>query len=85
MNSRRLMGPFVLASMSYPSTSFGRSRPNRPHVGSGATTKLMQCSKHALFDDLVGKCRKHRRYLETKCPSGFEVNDELELNRLVDR
>ena len=37
------------------------------------------------FDHLVGKCRQHRRYLEAKCPRGFEVKDEFELDRLVDR
>ena len=37
------------------------------------------------FNYLVGKCRKHRGYLETECPRGLEINDELELDRLVDR
>ena len=45
----------------------------------------MQCSNRSLFDHLVGEREQRRRDLESECPGGLEVDDELELGGLLHR
>src|ERR1700737_2989055 len=50
-----------------------------------ATSRHMQCGKTALFDHLVGTSKKRCRNVQTERLCGLEVDDKLELGRLLDR
>src|SRR5262249_15478786 len=41
--------------------------------------------QRSLFDQLVGAVEQRRRHLKPKCRRGLEVDDQLELCRLLDR
>jgi hypothetical protein len=39
----------------------------------------------APFNDFSGLCERGHRYFEVYCPSGLEIYNKLELDRLLDR
>ena len=50
-----------------------------------AVGKFHFCTSLTSFDHLVGKGKQRRRNFEVECPSGLEVDHQLELGGLLDR
>jgi hypothetical protein len=60
----------------------------RPKLGSGprgAASKLRTTLNARLLDDLVRAQQQRLRNRQSKCFGGFEVDDQLQLGRLLDR
>jgi hypothetical protein len=63
-----------------------RARRGRPHFPDWAelVSRLLAELVSRLLDDLIRPRQQRRREREAECLGGLQINDELELRRLLD-